>query len=346
MDTTNWEQFRFDKIFEIKKGKRLTKADMIDGEIPYIGATDSNNGVTAKISNNEYLHSANTITVSYNGSIAEAYYQAKQFWATDDVNVLYPKFEMNIYSALFLTTIINKEKYRFNYGRKWDKELMQNSLIKLPIKDKGIPDWQWIEDYVKKNLVPKLPDKSKSVWEKNFDTKPLTNNKLQLNTKEWKWFRIGDYFDKPYKATAYNAISLTPCEKESDNSIAYITRTDVNNGCKNYVVNEGFTDIEMGNAITIGDTTATIYYQENEFICGDHMVVVRSKFLNKYVGMFIISLLNRERFRYNYGRAFNKGIIENTKLKLPATQNTNGEYDPDWQWMEDYIKSLPYSRCL
>ena len=346
MDTTNWEQFRFDEIFEIKKGKRLTKADMIDGDIPYIGATDSNNGITAKISNNDYLHSANTITVSYNGSIAEAYYQAKQFWATDDVNVLYPKFEMNIYSALFLTTIINKEKYRFNYGRKWDKELMKISLIKLPVNEEYNPDWQWIEDYVKKILVPKLPKKSKSVWEKEFDTKPLLDKKLQLNTKEWKWFRIGDYFDKPYKATAYNAIELISCPKENKDSIAYITRTDANNGCKDYVINEGFTDIESGNAITIGDTTATIYYQENDFICGDHIVVLRSSLLNKYVGLFITSLLNKERFRYNYGRAFNKGIISDTKLKLPAILNTQGEDVPDWQWMEDYIKGLPYSGCL
>ena len=56
---------------------------------------------------------------------------------------------MNAYSALFLTTIINKEKYRFNYGRKWDKELMESSKIKLPINEQGEPDWQWIEDYIK-----------------------------------------------------------------------------------------------------------------------------------------------------------------------------------------------------
>lgn len=319
---------------------------MVNGDIPYIGATDSNNGITARVSNSEHLHSANTITVSYNGSIAEAYYQTKMFWATDDVNVLYPKFEMTPFSALFLTTIINKEKYRFNYGRKWDKELMQVSKIKLPIDKTDNPDWQWIEKYVKESLIPKLPTKVKSVWDKNFDNKPLSSNKLELNTKDWKWFRIGDYFDKPYKATAYNAIELITCPKENKDSIAYITRTDANNGCKDYVINEGFTDIESGNAITIGDTTATIYYQENDFICGDHMVVLRSSLLNKYVGLFITSLLNKERFRYNYGRAFNKGILSDTKLKLPATKNAQGEYEPDWQWMEDYIKGLPYSRNI
>ena len=27
-------------------------------------------------------------------------------------------------------------------------------------------------------------------------------------------------------------------------------------------------------------------------------------------------------------------------------KNAKSEYEPDWQWMEDYIKGLPYSGCL
>jgi hypothetical protein len=149
LNTKKWKWFRYDEIFYIKKGKRLTKADQIDGKINYIGAIDSNNGITAKISNNEHLHKKNTITVSYNGSIAEAFYQTEPFWATDDVNVLYPKFKLNPYIAMFLCTLIYKEKYRFNYGRKWDKEEMQQSKIKLPVTNDNLPDWLFMENYIK-----------------------------------------------------------------------------------------------------------------------------------------------------------------------------------------------------
>lgn len=153
LNTDSWKWFRYDEMFEIKKGKRLTKADMQDGDIPYIGAIDSNNGISAYISNDEHLHQGNTITVSYNGSIAEAFYQMTKFWATDDVNVLYPKFALNRYIAMFLITLIHREKYRFNYGRKWDKELMESSLIKLPAvkiaPNEYEPDWQFMEDYIK-----------------------------------------------------------------------------------------------------------------------------------------------------------------------------------------------------
>ena len=344
MDTTKWEWFYYSDLFYIKKGKRLTKADMIDGTIPYIGATDNNNGITAYIANDSYLHPANTITVSYNGSIAEAYYQTSMYWATDDVNVLYPKFKINKYIAIFLNTLINKEKYRFNYGRKWDKELMQKSRIKLPIKTPHNPNWEWIENYVKTYLSSALTNKAKQVWNNSFIKKPICATPIKLNERGWKSFKISEFCSIPYKAKAYNAIELEFCFENNSSTIPYITRTDVNNGCKSFVVkSDDIIDIEKANAITIGDTTATIYYQEKDFICGDHMVVLRSTHFNKYVGLFIVTLLNKERFRYNYGRAFNKDIIANTKLKLPIVPNTD---IPDWQFMEDYIKSLPYSANL
>ncbi len=151
LDTDKWGWFEIgdDRLFEIKKGKRLTKADMIDGDIPYIGAIESNNGLSAMIANDEHLHEANTITVSYNGSIAEAFYQDKEFWPTDDVNVLYPHFKLNRHIAMFLTTVLHNEKYRFNYGRKWKKDLMEKSKIKLPVDAKGNPDWKYMENYIK-----------------------------------------------------------------------------------------------------------------------------------------------------------------------------------------------------
>ena len=49
-----WKEFYIKDIFSISPGKRLTKSDMIIGNKPFIGATDSNNGVTAFVSNTIY----------------------------------------------------------------------------------------------------------------------------------------------------------------------------------------------------------------------------------------------------------------------------------------------------
>ena len=60
-----WEDFRYDALFKITKGRRLTKNQMTDGGTPFIGSIDSNNGhrqyVAAKPN-----HEGNTITVNYN----------------------------------------------------------------------------------------------------------------------------------------------------------------------------------------------------------------------------------------------------------------------------------------
>lgn len=143
-----WKDFRYEEIFQIKKGRRLIKAKMAVGETSFIGAIDSNNGHRQYVSASPN-HEGGTITVNYNGSVAEAFYQSQPYWASDDVNVLYPKFEMSPFTALFLCTLIRQEKFRFNYGRKWHLGRMNESIIKLPVKPDGQPDWAFMESYVK-----------------------------------------------------------------------------------------------------------------------------------------------------------------------------------------------------
>jgi hypothetical protein len=148
LDISCWKTFKYEDVFEIKKGKRLTKADFEAGNTPFIGAIDSNNGYRDFIGQDP-IHKGNTITVNYNGSVGEAFYQPNPFWASDDVNVLYPKFKFNKYIAMFLLPIIRKEKFKFNYGRKWETDKMKKSLIKLPANHSEEIDVVFMENYVK-----------------------------------------------------------------------------------------------------------------------------------------------------------------------------------------------------
>lgn len=148
LNVSSWKEFSLGELFKIEKGKRLTKADMIDGTDNYLGAIDNNNGVRQKITADR-LWESNCITVNYNGSVGEAFYQSKPFWASDDVNILYPNgWELNKYIGLFIATVIKTERPKYNYGRKWKKEVMQKSVIRLPSKN-GEPDWAYMENYIK-----------------------------------------------------------------------------------------------------------------------------------------------------------------------------------------------------
>ena len=339
MDTSTWKWFRYDEIFDIRKGKRLTKENMTEGSIRYIGAIDSNNGLSAYICNDSQLHQGNTISVSYNGSIGFAFYQEKEFWATDDVNVLYPKFLLNRYIAMFLCHLIEREQYRFCYGRKWDLEAMNKSKIKLPVTSEGTPDWKFMEDFVKDQIIPQLPKKAQKVWLQKYDTQPMQQEKMKLNTDEWKWFLPSDIFTEISIAPSsdLNSLELDPF------GVNYLSRAVVNNGyeCK---VKRDESKVTRGNFISVVmvGVPSFAFYQKNDVICSQNILVLRYPAINQYNALFLCTILQKDGYRYSYGRTLSKANFLQTKIKLPVTPS--GE--PDWQFMEDYIKSLPFSRNI
>lgn len=183
---------------------------------------------------------------------------------------------------------------------------------------------------------------------------------MNLNLDDWKEFKLGNLFLKPYKAKAFNKDELEESEKV-EGSIRYITRTGENNGCEMLVKRESISvkAIEKGNAISIGDTTATCFYQPEDFIAGDHIVVIRAEWLNAYNALFILTLLNKEQYKYSYGRAFLMDRIAETVMKLPVQYNEDGTifvdssrkysnegYVPDWEFMENYIKTLHHKSLI
>ena len=130
---------------------------------------------------------------------------------------------------------------------------------------------------------------------------------------------------------------------DSEDYIPYVTRTDENNGISLCVEEKEYIGLEKGRAITIGDTTSTIFYQQSDFITGPHIIVMRAEWFNIYTASFLIALLNMEKYRYPvFGRAFSKELIQETVLPLPV----NSTDDPDYDFMEEYVKSLPYSSNL
>lgn len=151
INISNWKMFPLEELFDITKGSRLTKADMKDGKTNYVGASSFNNGITYKIGNTEHIHPANTLTVTYNGSdIGRTFFQEEPFWATDDVNVLYPKFKISKEIALFLAPIIKAVGGNHVYKDKWQISDMKQAEIPLPVDTNGKPNWKYMEEYMQR----------------------------------------------------------------------------------------------------------------------------------------------------------------------------------------------------
>lgn len=147
-DANQWSEFRISSLFDVKKGRRVTKANRTPGSTRFVGASDRNNGVTDMCSLDP-IFPAHSLTVPYNGSVGHAFYQDIPFFASDDVNVLVPKCEISRWAMFFIAVMIRHERFRYTYGYKWNKTRMVESSIRLPILASGDPDWDYMERFIR-----------------------------------------------------------------------------------------------------------------------------------------------------------------------------------------------------
>lgn len=153
----DWGEFEISKIFEIKAGKRLTKADMKKGKEPFIGATEYNNGITEYVSNTNSSEDFNVLGVNYNGSVVENFYHPYKALFSDDVKKLsYKDVEGNKHLYLFAKNQILKQKSKYQYGYKFNGTRMSKQKIMLPINDNHAPDYAYMENYMKQLELKKL----------------------------------------------------------------------------------------------------------------------------------------------------------------------------------------------
>lgn len=64
---------------------------MTEGLRPFIGASDSNNGVTAWVNNTNESLDSNVLGVNYNGSVCETFFHPYECIFSDDVKRLHLK---------------------------------------------------------------------------------------------------------------------------------------------------------------------------------------------------------------------------------------------------------------
>jgi len=149
LSTQDWRNFNLTDLFNISASRDELIDDLtLGGSIPYVTSSDNNNGITSFV-DEEATNQAGTITANRGGSVGFFFYQPIPYKATPvDVRILTPKFKINTYIGLFLKTVLQLEKYRYNYSRKMGSDRLAQSKIKLPSKE-GKPDWQYMEDYIK-----------------------------------------------------------------------------------------------------------------------------------------------------------------------------------------------------
>ena len=154
----SWKDFWIEDVCEIKSGIRLTKANQEIGLRPFVGASDSDNGVTAFVSNTNKSLDANVLGVNYNGSVVENFYHPYEAIFSDDVKRLKWKDELygNKYTYLFLKQMILSQKIKYAYGYKFNGERMKRQKIMLPVTNTGLPDYDYMTSYMQKQELEQI----------------------------------------------------------------------------------------------------------------------------------------------------------------------------------------------
>ena len=329
LNVEHWKEFRLDEIFNIERGSSLYITDCEEGETPYASASADNNGISQHL-NVEPNRTGNCLVINYDGSVGESFYHAEPFFASEKiVTVTLKEKKMNAYIALFLSTVIKQEKFRFSYGRKWSvNSVMKSSIIKLPVTDKKQPDWNFMEQYIK-----------------SLNYKPLTtanqgeDKSHTLGIESWKPFKVNELFEVKYGIN----MELNTCIEAEDgdpDAINFVARTESNNGVSARVKPVEGKEPQPAGLTTCagGGSVLSTFLQEEPFYSGrDLYLLIPLQPMSKLAKLFCITVLKANKYRYSYGRQANI-TLPYLELLLPATV----EGQPDFDFMENYMRSLPY----
>ena len=233
--------------------------------------------------------------------------------------ILEPKVPMTLRQKMYYATAISANRKFFSYGRKMKG--LRLATIEIPAPEE-IP--AWVE-------TVELPQQ--------YTGKAKSDEKIELPpVSEWKQFKYTDLFDLekgrgPSAADAKHKPGNTP----------YIGASAENNGITIY---SGHSPEHQGNVVTIATdgSVGEAFYQPKDFNATSNIMVLHLKGheWNPQIGLFISTIIRKEQNKFSYGRKWGLSRMKESFISLPVTY----EGQPDYDLMERYINSLPYSDCL
>lgn len=141
------------EIFDVWYGVNLefVNCEEVAGGIPFVSRTANNNGVVGYVKEIDGVepNPGHTLSVAAGGSVLSTFYHPYKYYSGRDIYILKPKSKMTAAQLIYYCAAIEKNKYKYNYGRQANKTL----------KDIVLPD---IKDISQK--IEKIKKKSFGVW--------------------------------------------------------------------------------------------------------------------------------------------------------------------------------------
>lgn len=332
MDEVEWEKFKVSEIFTVNTGSLVSKNKLTNGRFPRITASDLNNGIglyTSLSCDKKQRWSENVVSYSFLGT---SFFHPYKCSFDMKIHFLSPKsLRLDQNTGLFISSILKHFIYKPSYGHQVSKSDLLNKCLLLPVNNRHKPDWHYMEQYIineiAKYSVPKL--------------EKLKDSPDALNSVTWKPFKLGLLF-------SIIRGNSGPKNKLAGGNTPLVSAKKVNNGLDSLVKAPQkatlYKDVVSIN--TNGDGGAGIaYYHSYNFIATQDVSILEHKSkLTACQQLFIVSSINAQRKKlfFGFGNKLTSNRLRNLSIMLPSTES--GE--PNWQFMEDYIKSIPNSKFI
>lgn len=160
---------------------------------------------------------------------------------------------------------------------------------------------------------------------------------ININISSWKEFALTGI--ESLFPNYDNGTRLVEAER-IDGTYPFLTAGEYNQGFVQSIGN--YTSEELTPPSITIDMFFNVFYQDYSFASDDNVYHFNNSNLNPYNSLFIVTILEMQKSKYGYGRQFRKKNASETKLLLPTT--TDGK--PDYAYMTEFIKSLPYADVL
>lgn len=348
-----FKEFLVSEILEVEQTKSVpAKANLINGNIPYVTRTAFNNGYMRTCGNSDKINKGNCITIGAESGIA--FYQPVDFVAGNRIFRLSRKgLEEKEY--IYLTSILNIQSKKYSYSNPRNPDKIKIEKIYLPVipsPDKKhkytVEDIDW--EHMKKRIAElereRIAELEAYLQVAGLENYELTeeDEKVLLEKPAFKKFVLETLFYKVdlkrIKKTFKKNEDISK-EKTAEYSLPLINAKNGNNGIMYYgriedweseehcidIVSDGA--VSTGNVYPQPQKTGVLYnaymIKLNEDIRSENVLIYISKSIEKVI---------KEKFSYD-----NKAIWEKVKtniIELPV--NSSGT--PDFDYMERYINAL------
>lgn len=312
-------------------GVRLIDDD--EKSVPYVTRSDSNNGLARFVSPKNYEFGSDDggcITVGLDTQTA--FYQPHKFVTGQNIQIITGE-SLNEDVAQFMVPILRQQMTaKFNWGGNGATlGRMKRLTVMLPVTDSGELDYEYMAEYTRQKCETMLNKYLEYVEERiaEMEHKDIP----ALDEKEWDEFFIGDLFE----------VSRPKARNKDDydfGNTPFVASGALNNGVMKCCDAKQDEQLDAGNCITVSPVDGSTFYQPMDFLgrggAGSSILMLRSDWLNLYLGQFIARTVRQTCSKYTYGHMGNKDSIKRERIMLSIDDSGK----PDYEYMEQYAKNM------